>query len=46
MDVEERVLERIVPSEEYVAELEDKSRRLIAEVTEYAAEHGIDVEVT
>ncbi|MBR4503678.1 MAG: CCA tRNA nucleotidyltransferase [Candidatus Methanomethylophilaceae archaeon] len=46
MDVEERVLERIVPSEEYVAELEDKSRRLIAEVTGYAAEHGIDVEVT
>ena len=45
MDIEERVLEMIVPSAETVASLEDKARRLEAIVIEYAAGHGIDVEV-
>ena len=46
MDVEERVLERIVPSDGYVAELQDRAQRLTDIVTAYAAEHGIDVKVT
>jgi tRNA nucleotidyltransferase (CCA-adding enzyme) len=45
MDIEERVLEMIVPSAETVASLEDKASRLEAVVKEYAADHGIDVEV-
>ena len=45
MDIEERVLEMIVPSAETVASLEDKAIRLEAVVKEYAADHGIDVEV-
>ncbi len=45
MDIEERVLEMIVPSAETVASLEDKARRIEAIVIEYAAGHGIDVEV-
>ncbi|MBR4225485.1 MAG: nucleotidyltransferase domain-containing protein, partial [Candidatus Methanomethylophilaceae archaeon] len=45
MNLEERVLEMIVPSAEVVASLQDKADRLEAIVVGYAAEHGIDVEV-
>lgn len=45
MNLEEQVLEMIVPSAEVVASLQDKADRLEAIVIRYAAEHGIDVEV-
>ena len=45
MNLEDRVLEKIVPSAELVSSLQDKADRLEAVVIKYAADHGIDVEV-
>lgn len=44
MDVEAEVLERIVPSDEVIASIEDRAARLKATVENYIAAHGISVE--
>ncbi|MDO5861659.1 MAG: CCA tRNA nucleotidyltransferase [Thermoplasmata archaeon] len=45
MDLEQQVLERIVPSPEQVRSIEDKAARLKGLVESYVAAHGIDAEV-
>lgn len=44
MDLEDRVLERIVPSPETVASIQDRADRLKAMVEDYVASHGITAE--
>ena len=44
MDLEEQVLERIVPTPEQVRSIEERAARLKEEVEQYVAAHGIDVE--
>lgn len=45
MDLEQSVLDRIVPSPEEVASIEERAYRLKQKVLDYVASHGIDVEV-
>ncbi|MDO5852961.1 MAG: CCA tRNA nucleotidyltransferase [Thermoplasmata archaeon] len=44
MDLEQQVLERIVPTPEQVRSIEERAGRLKAEVEAYVASHGIDAE--
>lgn len=44
MDVEAEVLERIVPSDEVIASIEERAARLKSTVESYIAAHGISVE--
>lgn len=44
MDIEAAVLERIVPSDDAVASIEDRAARLKSTVERYIASHGISVE--
>ncbi len=44
MDLEKTVLERIVPSPETIASIEERASRLKALVEEYISAHGIEVE--
>ena len=44
MDLEQNVLERIVPSPDVVASIQERADRLKSIVEEYIASHGIEVE--